>query len=112
VRRIASDIVVPTALLAEGVLTGHVGRDYHIRRLLDVVGDIEIDRGLGLAAGVLRQQSLASGVTPSGVDALVAAVADRLTIVGEVLVVTSDPEDLGALTSFADRPERISLLAV
>ncbi len=32
----AEDIVVPAGVLAEGLLTGHPHRDFHVRRLLEL----------------------------------------------------------------------------
>ena len=106
--------MLPAAVIAEGLLTGHPGRDYHTRRLLELVAVADVDRNLGLAAGALRSAAIASGPVhiPSGVDAIVAAVADSLAAGDPVQVITSDEEDLGLLLSFATHADRVSILRV
>ena len=108
------DLVLPAAVIAEGLLIGHPGRDYHTRRLLELVAVADVDRNLGLAAGALRSAAIASGPVhiPSGVDAIVAAVADSLAAGDPVQVITSDEEDLGLLLSFATHADRVSILRV
>lgn len=113
-RAIADDIIVPTAVLAEGVLTGHPGRDHHVRRLLALVAVTDVDEDLGYAAGRLRQQAIKDGANPppSGVDSIVAALADRRAGRDDVQIVTSDPADLGLLASYGDNAARIFIKAI
>lgn len=109
-RDLVDDIVLPAAVLAEGLLTGHPGRDHHVRRLLNLVKVCDVDELLGLAAGKLRTLAIAGGARPppSGVDAIVAAVADAAGV--DVQVITSDPKDMAALLAHADYPDRVTLL--
>lgn len=116
-RESASDLVVPAAVLAEGVLTGHVGHDHHVRRLLDLVHVAEVGKELGFAAGALRQDAIRAGVPgvdppPSGVDAVVAAEADQRAAGGEVQIITSDGDDLELLASLAANAERLAVVVV
>jgi predicted nucleic acid-binding protein len=108
-RASADDIVVPTAVLAEGTLTGHPGRDHHVRQLLSLVAITDVDEDLGYAAGRLRHEAIRRGADrpPSGVDAIVVALADRRARRGDVQIVTSDPVDLGLLASFGEHAARI-----
>lgn len=110
----ADDLVVPAAVLAEGVLTGHVGHDYHVRRLLTYVSVSDVDEQTGYAAGDLRQSAIDAGAEPppSGVDAIVIAEADARAATEEVLVVTSDVDDFELLGSLATNIGRLSLLRV
>ncbi|MCU1355785.1 MAG: hypothetical protein JWM89_1203 [Acidimicrobiales bacterium] len=107
-------IEVPAAVLAEGLLTGHPGRDHHVRRLLRSIAVIDIDEFLGLAAGRMRHRVATSGskADPSGVDALVAAVADQRASVDDVIVITDDAVDLQALLAGATHTERVSITSV
>jgi hypothetical protein len=109
--RQVEDIVVPAAVLAEGVLTGRAGHDVGVHRLLRCVAIDDVTEAIGLSAGALRQQALRAdgGHRPSGIDAIVAAVADRWAGGGDVVIVTSDEEDLVALSQFADNAERLSI---
>lgn len=113
-RRRADDLLVPAAVLAEGVFTGHVGRDHHMHRLLDAVDIVAVDRLIGLAAGGLRSATLASGVDPppSGVDAIVAAVADARAAHDAVVVLTSDASDLRALVDAGEHAARVAIRRV
>ena len=108
-RQQVDDIMLPAAVLAEGLLTGH-GRDHHVRRLLSQLNVLDIDEVLGLSAGRLRAQTIAGGAkpAPSGVDAIVAAVADAVR--GHVQLVTSDPDDMAALLIYADHPGQVAIL--
>lgn len=110
-RQRTDDLVMPAAVLAEGLLTGHPGRDYHVRRLLDLVDIESVDESLGHVAGELRTGAIRNGVDPppSGVDALVVAVADRRAARGEVVIVTSDADDVEALALLADHALRLSI---
>ena len=113
-RRRASDIVVPAAVLAEGVLTGHPGHDFHVRRLLDLVDVAGVDQELGHAADALRRGALRAGLdtAPSGVDAIVAAAADAYAAREDVEIVTSDEDDIVLLATLADHADRLSVVAV
>ena len=113
-RRRGDDLVVPAAVLAEGVLTGHPGRDHHVRKLLGLVSVIEVDGPLGHAAGALRVGAIRDGIDPppSGVDAIVAATANAAAAGDEITVVTSDPGDIAALLAAGSHPDRVSILRV
>jgi len=110
----STDVVVSSAVLAEGLLTGHPGRDHHVRRFLATADIADVDEPLGLAAGRLRTRAIGDGATPppSGVDALVAAEADRRAATGDVLIVTSGIDDLSALAQFGRHADRMSILRV
>jgi hypothetical protein len=64
-RERAHDIVVPAAVLAEGVFNGRPGHDYHVRRLLDTVDVADVDEALGHAAGALRTTAMRGGHEPA-----------------------------------------------
>lgn len=102
--------MLPAAVHAEGLLTGHPGRDHKVRQLLGLVNVRDVDELLGLAAGRLRTLAIAGGAkpSPSGVDAIVAAVADAAG--DDVTLVTSDPDDMAALLAHADNPDRVAIL--
>lgn len=88
--------VVPPAVLAECV-TGHAGRDAMVNRLLKTCSIPELfPEALGRRAGALR----AAARRGSAVDAIVVAYAEP----GGV-VLTSDPDDLGALAAHAANVE-------
>ena len=113
-RERADDLVVPAAVLAEGVLTGRAAHDYHVRRLLDVVHIADVDASTGHAAGALRRAAMAARMKPppSGVDALVAATADDHAARDDVVVVTSDGDDFAMLGSLATNAAHLSVLVV
>jgi len=100
----AEDLVVPAGVLAEGLLTGHPHSDFHVRRLLELTRIADIDAGLGYAAGRLRTAVVAVSPArpPSGVDALVAAVAVDQASGDDVVVMTSDVDDLARLLAEAE----------
>lgn len=104
-----SDLVVPAAVLAEGLFTGHPGHDFHLGRLLSLVDVAPLDRPLGLEAGRLRQRALAAQADPppSAVDAVVVAVADAMAARDDVVIVTSDADDLELLGSLAEHAHRL-----
>jgi predicted nucleic acid-binding protein len=99
--------------LAEGVLTGNVGHDYHAPRLLDMVNVAAVDAGIGHAAGTLRREAIAGGLdpAPSGVDVIVAAEADARASRGDVRIVTSDGDDFKVFASLAENAGRLSVLS-
>lgn len=109
-----TDMLVPAAVLAEGVFTGHRGHDYHVGRLLEAVAVVVVDRALGLVAGDMRHAALHAGgrSAPSAVDAIVAAVADDRARRDDVTIVTSDPADIGLLASLGDNARRVTITAV
>jgi predicted nucleic acid-binding protein len=113
-RQHASDLVLPAAVLAEGVFTGKVGHDHHVRRLLDAVNITDVDATTGLAAGALRQAARRAGLdpAPSGIDAIVAAEADGLAARDDVRIVTSDGGDLELLATLTTNAGRLSVLVV
>jgi len=95
--------IVPAAVLAEA-LTGDHRRDFHENRLLRLCIVEPVDEDLARDAALLRTAVV--GVrTPSAVDAIVAAQADRL---GGAVVLTSDSEDLRALARHTRSTVRIS----
>lgn len=110
----ANDFVLPAAVLGESVLNGHVGHDFHVRRLLETVNIADVDAPLGHAAGALRRAAMSGGMDPpsSGVEAMVAAAADARAAHDEVLIVTSDGDDFELLGSLATHASRLSLLVV
>lgn len=112
-REEAEDIVVPAAVLAEGLFTGHVGHDHHVRQLLTIVGIAATIDTAGYSAGVLRQGAISAGLQPppSGVDAIVAAEADSRAANDDVQIITSDDDDLEMLASLATNAARLSVLA-
>lgn len=113
-REQAADLIVPAAVLAEGVLTGNVGHDYHVRRLLEVADVTDVAEELGYAAGALRQEAIRAGFDPppSGVDAIVAAEADVRAGGDDVQIITSDGDDFELLASLGTNAARLSLLVV
>jgi predicted nucleic acid-binding protein len=110
----AREIVVPAGVLAEGVLTGQIGHDYHVQRLMSYVDISAVDDRIGYAAGALRQAAIRGGFDPppSGVDAIVAAEADARAAAENVLIITSDIEDFVLLASLATNASRLSLSSV
>lgn len=113
-RDTAVDLVLPAAVLAESVLSGHSGHDYHVRRLLDLVNVADVDASTGHAAGALRRAAMGAGMKPppSGVDTVVAAAADARAAHDDVVIVTSDEGDFQMLGSLATNAARLSVLAV
>lgn len=113
-RQRADDMVIPAAVLAEGLLAGHPGRDYHVRRFLDTLAVAHVGRELGMAAGALRTKAIGYGADapPSGVDAIVAAVADSRAANEAVEVVTSDDQDIASLVTLGDHSARVSIIHV
>jgi predicted nucleic acid-binding protein len=110
----ADDFVVPAAVLAESVLTGHPGHDFHVQRLLELLDITDVDAPTGHAAGALRRAAVAGGQhpPPSGVDATVAATADARAANDDVLILTSDGDDFEQLGSLTSHPDRIAVLVV
>jgi predicted nucleic acid-binding protein len=85
-------VVVSAVTLAE-VLRG-TPRDAATYRVLTRIAELPVTSEVGRAAGALLGSTGLSGAT---VDAVVAATALRQT--GPVLLVTSDPSDMAALTA-------------
>lgn len=108
----SEDLVLPAVVLAESVMTGHPGHDYHVGRLLDLVTIADTDASTGHAAGALRRAAKRAGMKPppSGVDAVVAAVADAGAAHDEAVIVTSDGGDFQILGSLATNAARLSVL--
>lgn len=108
----ADDLVVPAAVLAESVLTGHAGHDYHVQRLLDVVNIADVDAVTGHAAGALRRAAMDAGMEPppSGVDTVVAATADARAARDDVVIATTDGGAFQMLGSLATNAARLSVL--
>lgn len=100
-------------MLAEGVLTGNVGHDFHVRRLLTLTNVAEVHEELGYAAGVLRQAAHAGfDPPPSGVDAIVAAEADDRAGGDDVQIITSDGDDFELLASLVTHAGRLAVVVV
>lgn len=110
----ADDLVLPAAVLAENVLTGHAGHDFRVRRLLEAVNIVDVDASTGHAAGALRRAAIGAGIKPppSGVDTVVAAAADARAAHDEVVIVTSDDGDFQMLGSLANNAARLAVLVV
>ncbi len=113
-RQRADDLVLPAAVLAEGLLTGHPGRDHHVRRLLSLLMVADVTETLGLVAGELRTGAIRGGAhrPPSGVDAIVVAVADSNAAHDDVEIVTSDTDDIAALLVSGRHAARVSIIRV
>jgi len=113
-RERVADVIVPAAVLAEGVLNGDVGHDYHVRRLLGLSGVTDVAEELGFEAGALRQEAVRAGVDPppSGVDAIVVAEANARAGGDDVQIVTSDGGDFELLASLGTNSARLCLLVV
>jgi len=86
-------------------------RDARLHRVLDQIAVVPIDKELGRAAGGLLGRAGLSGHRCT-IDALLAAVA--LGQARPVVLLTSDPDDMGRLTDEPDRPltERIAVVRV
>ena len=110
-RERAEDLTMPAAVLAEGVLTGHPGRDYQVRRLLALVDIESVEEDLGHSAGTLRVLARRGGADPlpSGVDAMVVAYAEARAVRDDIVIITSDPDDLRALATNTERKHRIQV---
>lgn len=112
-REQADDIVLPAAVLAEGLFSGHVGHDRHVRQLLRDVHVAPTTESTGYAAGSMRQAAIRAAVAPppSGVDAVVVAEADARATSEDVQIVTTDDDDVELLASLATNAGRLSVLA-
>ena len=84
--------------------TGDRRRDFHEDRLLHACDVCAVDESLARAGAAFRT-AVSGARTPSAVDAIVVALADR---VGGASVLTSDPRDLRALARHAAHEVRIS----
>jgi hypothetical protein len=111
IRQDVDDIVVPAAVLAEGVLTGNPAHDVPVHRLLRESDVAEVTARTGFAAGALRRSALRAGgrTQPSGVDAIVVAVADQRAASDHVVIVTSDPGDLTPLARACQHADRLTI---
>lgn len=89
---------VPAVVLAE-VMTGDHRRDFHTNRLLRTCQIRDVSEPMGRAAAALRTATGRAG-TISATDAIVAAFADTVV---EPVVLTSDVDDLEALTDHTRR---------
>jgi len=94
-RRRDARVVVSAVTLAETLRGGQ--RDVPVHRVLDRVTQLSVSPAIGRNAGELLGSTALVGAT---VDAIVAATA--LDLPGPVLVLTSDPGDLRALTQARD----------
>lgn len=93
---------VPAVVLTEA-LTGDHWRDVHANRLLQTCQIRDVDESQSRDAARLRTATGRAG-TISAVDALVAALAARSS---DAVVLTSDPQDLGALVQHASPAIRV-----
>jgi predicted nucleic acid-binding protein len=85
--------VVPSVVLVE-CLQGHAGRDALANRFLKTCGIVDVvPEALARRAALLRRQARRG----SAVDAILVALAEPAGT-----VVTSDPDDIGALARHAD----------
>ena len=94
---------MPAAVLTEA-LTGDHRQDFlknHLLRLCDITA---IDEPLARAAAALRT-AVGGHCTPSAVDAIVVALADRL---GGATVLTGDPKDVRRLAAHTTRAVRVA----
>lgn len=108
-RKHRSKIVTAASTLAE-VLRGGP-RDAPLHHWLKLVTVIPVDQEYGRAAGELLGRTGLSGHR-CAMDALLAVVA--MAQPRPVILLTSDPRDLGKLTDEPDRPkhERVSVITV
>lgn len=95
--------VVPAPALVEA-LTGDHRRDFHENHLLRLCVVEPADEALARHAAFLRTAVAPTG-TPSAVDAMVVAQADRL---GGAIVLTTDPDELQALAQHTSNVVRVS----
>lgn len=94
--------LIPTVVLTES-LTGDHRRDYHENRVLRACDVRPVDSDLARAAAALRTAAMGTA-SPSAVDAVVVALADRA---GGATVLTADVEDLRALAAHATNEVRV-----
>jgi predicted nucleic acid-binding protein len=94
--------IVPSVILTEA-LTGDHRRDFHENRLLRTCDIRPADEELARKGARLRT-AVGGARVPSGVDAIVVALADN---VGGATVLTSDPRDLRALARHTTNEVRI-----
>lgn len=101
-----AEVLIPAVVLAEAI-SGHEGdaRRLHLVRRSEVV---VIDELRARRAGALRG-TITGRRTPSATDACVIAVAEEAAARDDVVVLTSDPDDLARLAGAAARSERIVL---
>lgn len=91
---------IPAVTLAE-VVTGHARPDAAVDHLVRRLGQtIDCDPALARSAGALRAHARKTQARPSGIDAIVAALAEARQ---PSVVLTSDPEDLDALLVAAEQ---------
>jgi hypothetical protein len=111
-RERADDFVVPAAVLAEGLFTGHVGHDHHVRQFLRDIDVAPTMASIGYAAGSMRQAAIRAAVDPppSAVDAVVVAEADARAASEDVQIITTDDDDLQLLASLAANAARLTVL--
>jgi predicted nucleic acid-binding protein len=113
-RRQIDDVIVPAAVFAEGLFTGNPAQDVPVHRFLRTVEIPDVTERMGRAAGALRQATFARNGDrrPSGVDAIVAAIAGENAAHDDVVILTSDPEDFVALARGSDHVGRIAVEVV
>ena len=95
---------LPGVTLAEAT-TGRPGPDAWTNRLVRLVGrTLPCDERVGRAAGAFRSAALARRSGASGIDAIVAAVAEASA---PSIVLTTDPGDLDGLLARTVRTQVI-----
>lgn len=94
--------LVPAVVLAES-LTGDHRRDHAVNRFLTGCQVVDVDEHVSREAARLRTLTGRAG-TLTAVDAVVAALAAQRP---DPVVVTGDPDDLGALAAHARVPVTI-----
>jgi predicted nucleic acid-binding protein len=109
--RFDGSFLIPLVVLGE-VITGEPSRDVPIGRLLDVVtggedGYVPLTDEIAKRAGALLHQVRESNAPIAGVDApidaMVAATAEDLSADTAVTILTTDPEEIGAMVGVTVR---------
>ena len=94
---------IPAAALAE-VITGRAKTDAPIERLIKQVGNtMDCGERLAKVAGVLRTKAIrCKKLPPSGPSGIEAIVAAATVACQPSIVLTTDPDDMGALLAAAE----------
>lgn len=100
-QRAGGGVVVPTIVVVEST-TGNGPRDAAVNRRVKFATTTPLPLDLARVAARMRA---AAHSAVSAADAVVAATA---TLHDNAVIVTSDPDDLGALCATVERPIRIS----
>jgi hypothetical protein len=109
--RFDGSFLIPLVVLGE-VITGEPSRDVPIHRLLDVVtggedGYVPLTDEIANRAGALlyqvRQSSGPVAPLDAPIDGMVVATAEDLSADSAVTILTTDPEEIGALVGVTGR---------